>query len=330
MRGTKFYAREASPEPLPGGDGELVSVVIPAYNAAATLDETLSSVRGQTHRALDIIVVDDGSRDETVAIARRHAAEDPRVRIITQENAGVAAARNTGWASAASDYIAFVDADDLWRSSKIARQLEALKADDAVGLVYCWFQIIDAANTIIDAPKPRYFAGDVLDDICCGNFIGNGSSVLVRRHVLEAVGGFEPGLRAKDAQGSEDYLFYCRVAEKFAFALVPDYLVGYRYIDGNMSADGVRMVRSVELVIEEVGSRHPEKRPLLMSGFRAYVIWRFYRAVATRDLSVFVMLLGYLALRYPLLMLRIGLLDVPALGMRRLRSGGRRKAQGEP
>src|SRR5438034_11633591 len=96
----------------------LVSVVIPAFNASATIDETIRSVRSQSHRDLDIIVVDDGSIDDTVAIAQRHAAYDSRIRIITQCNAGVAAARNAGWRAARADFIALLDADDLLTPSK--------------------------------------------------------------------------------------------------------------------------------------------------------------------------------------------------------------------
>src|SRR5690348_12029992 len=108
-------------------DEELVSVVIPAYNAAATLDETLRSVRSQTHRALEIIVVDDGSVDDTREIAGRHAAVDDRVQVVTQSNAGLAASRNAGWMRARSELIAFIDADDLWAPTKIERQLERLR-----------------------------------------------------------------------------------------------------------------------------------------------------------------------------------------------------------
>src|SRR4051812_20898906 len=103
-------------------DQQLVSVVIPAYNAAATLDETLRSVRSQTHGALEIIVVNDGSADGTGTIAQRHAAVDHRVQVVTQDNAGLAASRNAGWMRARSEVIAFIDADDLWAPTKIERQ----------------------------------------------------------------------------------------------------------------------------------------------------------------------------------------------------------------
>lgn len=95
-------ALEITPAPDAGRDQSLVTVVIPAYNAAHTIDETLRSVRSQTHRNLEILVVDDGSRDATPAIVANHAAIDARVRLIVQENAGVAAARNRGIAEAKS------------------------------------------------------------------------------------------------------------------------------------------------------------------------------------------------------------------------------------
>src|SRR5215475_4737819 len=109
---------------FPGNDA--VTVVIPAYNAEATLDETLRSVRSQTHRALEILIVDDGSSDGTPEVALAHAAADPRVRLIQQSNGGVAAARNRGIEEARATLIAPVDADDLWAPTKIERQVAAL------------------------------------------------------------------------------------------------------------------------------------------------------------------------------------------------------------
>lgn len=91
-------------------DLDLVTVVIPAYNAAATIDETLLSVRSQSHRRLEILVVDDGSKDATAHIVQRHCAEDSRIRLIRQRNSGVAAARNRGVAEATGDFVAPIDA----------------------------------------------------------------------------------------------------------------------------------------------------------------------------------------------------------------------------
>src|SRR6478735_11425096 len=102
---------------------DLITVIIPAYNAAATLDQTLLSVRAQSYRDIEILIIDDGSLDEAPKIARRHAAADSRVRLISQANSGVAAARNRGIAEARGKLIAPIDADDLWASTKLERQI---------------------------------------------------------------------------------------------------------------------------------------------------------------------------------------------------------------
>lgn len=262
----------------------LVSVVIPAYNAQATIADTLRSVQAQTHRALEIIVVNDGSTDATVAIAQEFAERDPRIIVLSQANGGVAVARNHGWKTAWSDLIAFVDADDLWAPDKIARQLAVLNAGgDDVGLVYSWYAMIDQHGTVTDRYPLAAHEGRVLDILLTNNFVGNGSSALVRRNVLEDTGGFEPNLRARGAQGCEDILFYCRVAERHDFAVVPDYLVGYRYLPGNMSSDLPKMLRSWLIVVEEFWARYPDKHAIIEKGLRHFGFWLVRRAVYLRQ-----------------------------------------------
>jgi glycosyltransferase involved in cell wall biosynthesis len=291
---------------------ELVSVVIPAYNASATIDETLRSVRAQTHAYLEILVVDDGSQDDTLDIVRRHARMDPRIRVLTQANAGVAAARNHGWKSAHSDIIAFVDADDLWAPAKIERQLHALLAGGKrIGLVYAWYQLIDGESRVLQPGGRPLFSGDVLDDIFCGNFIGNGSAVLVRRQVLIDTQGFESGLRAAGAQGCEDLLFYCRAAERHSFAVIPDYLIGYRYLPDNMSSNLPRMLRSWMLVMDEMEARHPERRDRLASGLRNYGAWLLFKALRLGRLDYFGELLSLLGRRNIGIVLIAAGIDLP-------------------
>src|SRR4051812_29793927 len=122
------YERQVSPERCAPAPSQLVSAVIPAFNAERTINDTLRSVRSQTHRNLEIIVVDDGSTDRTRSIVEEHASRDSRVTLISQVNAGVAAARNVGWQSSHSEWIAFLDADDLWAPTKIEKQLEVMIA----------------------------------------------------------------------------------------------------------------------------------------------------------------------------------------------------------
>ncbi|WP_176592705.1 glycosyltransferase family 2 protein [Sphingobium sp. EM0848] len=306
-------------------DERLVSIVIPAYNARATIDETLRSVRSQTHSALEIIVVDDGSRDETAAIVRSHAAADPRVRLIETQNGGVAAARNRGWQDARSDLIAFVDADDLWAPGKIERQLEALDAAGAdCGLVYCWSAKIDVHSHVTDNRDRPMRDGWVLDHLFRGNFIGNGSAALVRRQALIDARGFESGLWRAGAQGCEDILFYARVAERHRFAVVPDYLVGYRYLPDNMSSNMCRMLRSWMMVVDEMATRHGDKQAILKEGLANYAIWLARRAVFLRDARQLTALVAMLARPQPRLAAHILFRSAPSAGMQLARGAARR------
>lgn len=295
-----------------GRSAPLVSVVIPAYNAASTIDRTLRSVRAQTHEHLEILVIDDGSQDDTAARAQRHADIDPRVTILPQANAGVAAARNNGWRRARADFIAFVDADDLWAPTKIERQLTALLAGgDRIGLVYTWYQLIDSEDRVLQHGGQPLHEGQVLGDIFSGNFIGNGSAALVRRQALVDARGFESGLRAADAQGCEDLLFYCRVAEQHEFAVIAEHLVGYRYLPDNMSSNLPRMLRSWMLVREEMAARHPEHRAALALGLRNYGGWLMFKALTTGQPGYFITMLSLLARREPGIAAMVLALNIP-------------------
>jgi glycosyltransferase involved in cell wall biosynthesis len=290
----------------------LVSVVIPAHNASSTIDETLRSVRSQSHEQLEIIVVDDGSSDNTAAIVRQHAAQDSRIKIIEQDNAGVAAARNRGWQSASANFIAFIDADDLWGSTNIERQLQTLIAGgERTGLVYSWFTVIDAASRALAKATPCFHTGDVLDELLAGNFIGNGSSVMVRREALLAAEGFDSRLRAAGAQGCEDLLFYCRVAETYHFAVVPEYLIGYRHLPENMSSNMPRMLRSWMLVADEMAARHPDRTHRLKFGLQDYSVWLLRKALTGRKFGYFTDCLGLVVRRNPLLAAKILTFKLP-------------------
>lgn len=298
----------------------LVSVVVPAYNGAATIDETLASVRAQSHARLEVIVVDDGSRDRTADCVLSHAAVDPRISLLRQANAGVAAARNSGWQSAAADVVAFVDADDLWAPGKIARQLAAIEAaGPCAGLAYTWYARIDQESRVIGTGHRPQAKGRVLDDIFRGNFIGNGSAALIRRSVLEEVGGFDPGLRARGAQGCEDFSIYFRIAEHHEFALVPQALTGYRTLPGNMSSDMLQMLRSWKIVAGEMAARHPESRQAIDEGLTDFIEWSILSAAERGDFIAALRLLPDLVGRAPAQALRLVIGPLPRRCARGLR-----------
>jgi glycosyltransferase involved in cell wall biosynthesis len=253
---------------------QLVSVVIPAYNAEITIDETLRSVRGQTHALLEIIVVDDGSTDTTLALAKAHAAIDPRVQVIHQSNGGVAAARNTGWQQSRSDIISFIDADDLWAETKIERQLQVLEgAGPRAGMAYTFTAEIDSRGVVCGLIGGQLHEGDILSTILRGNFIVCGSNGLFRRNALIDAEGFDIGLRAEGYEGCEDWLLYIRIAETYDIVGVAEYLVGYRKTNNSMSSHSQRMFGSHILACRQTVARRPDLTRVALIGLRNYCTW---------------------------------------------------------
>lgn len=233
-----------------GASPPLVSVILPAYNAQTTLGATLASVQAQTHENLEIIVVDDGSTDTTHDLVVAVQASDSRVRLIRQANAGVAAARNRALLEARGDWIAPLDADDLWHPQKLARQLSRLTLNPSAGVCYCWSVDIDMASRVTERRLlVPLFEGWVYDELLLDNFLSNSSSPLIRVEDARSVGGWDTALRDANAQGCEDWDFYLRLARVTPFQLEPGFLVGYRQSDTAMSRDIRRMRRSHALVM---------------------------------------------------------------------------------
>ncbi|MEM9005027.1 MAG: glycosyltransferase family A protein [Cyanobacteria bacterium P01_F01_bin.86] len=236
----------------------LVSVVIPAYNAATFLPQTLASMQAQTYPHLEILVVDDGSRDRTPAIVQEFAQQDPRIRLLQQANAGVAAARNCGIENAQGELIAPIDADDLWCPDAIEKMVNQFqKSDSDVGVVYAWSMDIDEQDQPTGGFHAATVAGNIHKTLICHNFLGNASSTLIRKACLDQVGGYDPRLKAQNAQGCEDWDLYLRLAERYKFGVVPEFLVGYRKVTSSMSGDFSQMARSQQLMLQGVAQRHP-------------------------------------------------------------------------
>jgi glycosyltransferase involved in cell wall biosynthesis len=257
---------------------------VPAHNAEATIDETLQSVRSQTYPHLDVIVVDDGSTDGTCRIVLNHAAQDKRIRLVSQPNGGVAAARNHGIRVARGELIAPIDADDLWSPEKVARQVEVFeREDDGVTLVYTLHACIDHAGSIIGYGHRPAETGLGLRSMCHRNIVGNGSAAMMRRADVLALGGYDTTLRARGAQGCEDYKLYLAFAARGRITVVPDVLTGYRYTPTNMSSDVLQMERSHDLVFDELVARHPEVAADVAIGRRLCSRWLIVRALHIRD-----------------------------------------------
>jgi glycosyltransferase involved in cell wall biosynthesis len=243
----------------------LVSVIIPAYNAEVFIARTLQSVISQTYKNLQILVVDDGSQDKTAEIVESFLKQDSRVILLQQPNAGVALARNLGIAESSGEFIAPIDADDIWYPQKIEKQVECfLKSEENVGLVYNLSVWIDEEDRIIGKYEPNYYLnyfnveGNAYPALLYTNIVGNGSVPLIRRTCFEKIGGYNHKLKQQNAQGCEDWDIYLRIAEFYEYRVVPEFLVGYRQVKCSMSKVTKSMAKSFELVILDARQRRPE------------------------------------------------------------------------
>ena len=186
--------------------GPEVSVVIPAYNYGRFLTAAVHSAREQVGTEMEIIVVDDGSTDDTEDVVRR--LEGP-VRYVKQRNAGPAAARNCGVALARGEFVAFLDADDYWLAGKMQRQLDVLRMHAEIGVCHSAFEVVE--DTTLRRRPGRYWGTSgihpTLDELLL-DFCVNMSTVVVRRSLLERVGGFD----ARLGSSGEDWNLWIRLA----------------------------------------------------------------------------------------------------------------------
>ena len=223
----------------------LVSVVIPSYNGAGYLGEAIDSALAQTHPAVEIVVVDDGSTDDTRALAARYGEQ---VRYVYQENRGLPGARNTGIRAARGVYLAFLDHDDRFLPEKLARQVAVLDVRPEVGLVYTGWHFIDADGRRLPPTGWDRRDGDVFAHLLVENMIYP-AAAMVRKAPVDAVGGFDETLT-----GLEDWDLWLRLAQRGVhWACVDEPLLEYRVHPGQMHKHGAeRRLRNRLAILDKV------------------------------------------------------------------------------
>lgn len=204
----------------------LVSIVIPTHNHARFLGEAIESALAQGSVAAEIIVVDDGSADDPAAVVSRH----PGVRLIRQKNAGLAAARNTGWRAASGAFVVFLDADDRLLPGALEANLRLHSANPGCAFVYGRYRLIGADGTVRKEPLLVPIGADPFARFLRGNAVGMHGTVMYRRDCLEESGGFDPALLA-----CEDYELYLRLSRTHKVACGPEFIADYRMHGRNMS-----------------------------------------------------------------------------------------------
>jgi len=223
----------------------LVSVVIPAFNTSRFIEKSIDSVRKQTYRNLEIIVVDDGSSDDTADIVRRVMKEDSRVKLLQQENGGIASARNLAVKHSGGEFIAPLDADDMWLPSYLEKQVECmLRAPASVAVVYAWSRDIDEYDQLTGLFHASNIEGYVYETLLAHYFLANATSVLIRRSIFEQVGSYD-----SDFQRCEDWNLMARLARKYEFRVVKEFLVLYRKRRESMTQSYEAMARGQTMTL---------------------------------------------------------------------------------
>lgn len=235
-------------------DTPLVSVIVPAYNAAATLEECVASVRGQTLSDWELLISDDGSADATPQLATALVARDARIRHVRHPNGGVSAARNRAAQVARGRYLAFLDADDRWAPDKLAWQVAALEADADAGVCFTRARFISEAgaptgtlSTLIGGEVP-------VASLLYGNPATTCSSLMASRALFDEVGGFDESLRF-----AEDLEWMLRATCRSGRKLVAldAALTDYRTSPGGLSAQLERMQDGWEALVDRARGYAP-------------------------------------------------------------------------
>lgn len=237
------------------------TAVIPAYNAEATLGSAIRSVLSQTRGDFELVVVDDGSRDRTPAVARSFES-DPRVRIVRHENRGLASARNTGIASSRGRYIAFLDSDDLWMPEYLEALGDALESSPDAGIAYTDGWVLDdatrriARRTVMAGQRPPVPPPQSAEEflrmlVVRRNFVP--AEAMVRKATLEDVGGFNESLPAL-----EDYELWLRIlSHGYRAVRPPGLLLVRRDRADSMSKDPRLMWEAHQAVWRLLVEQHP-------------------------------------------------------------------------
>lgn len=276
----------------------LISVIMPVYNVERYVAEAIGSVLAQSFTDFELIIVDDGGSDASMEICRGY--DDPRIRIVSQANRGLAGARNSGICAARGHYVALLDSDDRWHADKLALHVIHLDNNPHVGVSYCASRFIDEKGRPTRLFQRPRLTGITPARIFCRNPVGNGSAPVIRRSALDRVAFphpteagrlcyFEESLRQ-----SEDIDMWLRLAiiGGVQFEGIAPALTDYRIAQGGLSAQIVRQFESWLTVAERLQSYAPEFARRHMGRARAYQLrYLARRAVQLGDAGMAMTLL---------------------------------------
>lgn len=254
----------------------LVSVVMPVYNVERFVGEAVESVLQQRFKKWELIVVDDGGSDGSIAICR--AFDDPRIRIVSQANRGLAGARNTGIAHARGRYVALLDSDDRWHRDKLLLHVIHLEANPKVDVSYSGSRMIDAIGRPLAVAMHPRLSEVAASHVLKRNPVGNGSAPVIRRKALDLVQFAHPDEAGRQCwfdetfRQSEDIELWLRMAARHncRFEGIEGQLTDYRIVGGGLSANMIRQFESWERAVAKAVQYAPALMKRHGGAARAY------------------------------------------------------------
>ncbi len=250
-----------------------ISVIIPVYNGEKTIQQTVDSVLNQTFQDFELIVINDGSIDSTLEILSN--ISDPRLQVFSYPNSGAPKSRNRGFDQSSGEYIAFLDADDLWTPDKLEAQLTALQNNPEAAVAYSWTDHIDESGQFLYSGRHLTINGNVYPDLLVQNILENGSNPLIRREAFAEIQGFDESLL-----GGQDRDLYLRLAARYPFVGVPAVHIFYRMSPNSISSQVLRQEKQCVAVIEKAFLQAPsELQPLKQQSLARIYKYLLYRSL---------------------------------------------------
>ena len=240
-----------------------MSVVMPVFNVEDFIEQAIQSVLDQSFKDFELIIVDDGGSDGSMAIAR--SFDDPRIRIVSQKNRGLAGARNTGIACARAPLVALLDSDDRWHEDKLLLHYVHLQANPGIGVSYSGSRLIDEHGDVMRVAMRPKLTGVCAADILCRNPVGNGSAPVLRKEALDRAAFSHPEEPSRicwfdeNFRQSEDIELWVRLAalHDVQFEGIKGLLTDYRIIGGALSANVVKQYVSWARMLDVAAANTP-------------------------------------------------------------------------
>lgn len=243
-----------------------VSIITPTFNRAQFIGFAVDSVLAQTFDDFELLIVDDGSEDDTVSVLEPYRM-DSRVRYLHQPNQGQSVARNRGLARARGEFICFLDSDDAWTPTKLEQQVRLMDEYPEVDIIHGDEIDIDAQGREVSRKNMRRFSGMIARELLADNSVSI-NTVMVRKHCFEEMGGFSEGRRVAD-----DYDIWLRFAARYRFLYVPEFFGYYRVMPDQISSDKRARFESNERIVLDFVRDFPEA---LTERDRRWGLSRFY------------------------------------------------------